>query len=78
MVNGNGYPTSTNICMSSLSQQNSVDLCWHMLMDEKYRELRRCIYSTPDEMKRFRELLVNAVMATGEIDARGRLKVCKE
>lgn len=46
--------------------QNSVDITWQMLLEPKYKSLRRCIYSNFEEMKRFRELLVNAVMATGK------------
>jgi class 3 adenylate cyclase len=51
-----------------VAEQNSVDLAWHVLMDDKYRNLRACIYSTEHELKRFRELLVDAVMATDIAD----------
>lgn len=50
----------------SVAEQNSVDLAWNLLMEENYVELRACIYSTPDEMLHFRQLIVNAVMATGK------------
>jgi hypothetical protein len=48
----------------SVAEQNSVDLCWDLLMDSSFDELRAAIYSTEDERKRFRQLVVNSVMAT--------------
>lgn len=52
----------------SVAEQNSVDLAWDLLMDHNYEELRRCIYSNESEFKRFRQLVVNAVMATDIMD----------
>jgi hypothetical protein len=52
----------------SIAEQNSVDLAWHLLMDEAFIDLRRCIYKTESEFKRFRMLVVNAVMATDIMD----------
>ena len=52
----------------SVAEQNSVDLCWNLLMDSDYTELRRTIYETDEELKRFRQLLVNSVMATDIVD----------
>jgi hypothetical protein len=51
-----------------VAEQNSVDVAWRVLMDDKYSDLRACIYSTENELKRFRELLVDAVMATDIAD----------
>ncbi len=45
-----------------------VDLAWNLLMGEGFIDLRRCIYQTDSEFKRFRKLLVNAVMATDIMD----------
>lgn len=50
----------------SVAEQNSVDLSWNLLMDDNFKNLRNAIYGTHDEMKRFRQLVVNSVMATGE------------
>ncbi|CAB9524421.1 Receptor-type guanylate cyclase gcy [Seminavis robusta] len=55
---------------TSVAEQNSVDITWRMLLEPGYTHLRRCIYSNAEEMKRFRELLVNAVMATDIADKR--------
>jgi class 3 adenylate cyclase len=52
----------------SVAEQNSVDLCWDLLMDSNFDELRAAIYSTVDERKRFRQLVVNSVMATDIMD----------
>jgi class 3 adenylate cyclase len=52
----------------SIAEQNSVDLAWDLLMDDTFIDLRRCIYQTEAEFKHFRELVVNAVMATDIMD----------
>jgi class 3 adenylate cyclase len=52
----------------SVAEQNSVDLAWDLLMDHNYEELRKCIYTTESEFKRFRQLVVNSVMATDIMD----------
>jgi hypothetical protein len=52
----------------SVAEQNSVDLCWDLLMDSNFDELRAAIYNTVDEKKRFRQLVVNSVMATDIMD----------
>jgi 3'5'-cyclic nucleotide phosphodiesterase len=52
----------------SAAEQNSVYIAWEMLMEPKYQTLRACIYSNDNERKRFRQLLVNAVMATDIMD----------
>ncbi|GKY99152.1 hypothetical protein MPSEU_000870700 [Mayamaea pseudoterrestris] len=52
----------------SVAEQNSVDIAWHLLMDESYTDLRKAIYSTNDELRRLRELVVNSVMATDIVD----------
>jgi hypothetical protein len=52
----------------SVAEQNSVDLAWDLLMDENYKELRANIYTTDSELRRFRQLVVNSVMATDIVD----------
>lgn len=44
----------------SIAEQNSVELSWGLLMDENYEDLRAIIYSTHDELVRFRQLVVNS------------------
>jgi hypothetical protein len=62
-------PTLGNLYKNkSVAEQNSVDLAWSLLMDDMYRDLREAIYQTPSEKTRFRQLVVNAVMATDIMD----------
>ena len=52
----------------SVAEQNSVDIAWHLLMDDRYNDLRCQIYTDEVEMRRFRQLVVNSVMATDIVD----------
>eukprot|EP00980_Cylindrotheca_fusiformis_P022881 scaffold9858_cov84-Cylindrotheca_fusiformis.AAC.1 len=56
------------IYKKSVAEQKSVDIAWDMLMEDGYAELRTCIYQTEEDLLRFRQLLVNAVMATDIVD----------
>ena len=56
------------IYRKSIAEQNSVELVWDLLMSSDYEELRSCIYSSKDELQRFRQLVVNTVMATDIVD----------
>jgi class 3 adenylate cyclase len=61
-------PIAAAYCEKCVAEQNSVDLAWRLLMESKYQDLRACIYSTETELKRFRELIVDAVLATDIAD----------
>ena len=52
----------------SIAEQNSVDIAWGLLMDHQFKDLRCAIYGDVTEFQRFRQLLVNAVMATDIMD----------
>jgi hypothetical protein len=52
----------------SVAEQNSVDVAWALLMNDNFSAIRRIIYSNGDELKRFRQLVVNSVMATDIMD----------
>lgn len=52
----------------SAAEQHSVFVAWQLLMEPRYEEFRSCIYTTEEERKRFRQLVVNAVMATDILD----------
>jgi 3'5'-cyclic nucleotide phosphodiesterase len=52
----------------SVAEQNSIDLAWDLLMQDDYENLRRCIYANAGEFKRFRQLVVNTVLATDIFD----------
>ena len=49
----------------SVAEQNSVDLGWDLLMNNgRFSNFRKAIFTTNSEHKRFRELIINSVMAT--------------
>jgi hypothetical protein len=52
----------------SVAEQNSVDLAWNLLMDHQFANFRRSIFTTSEELQRFRQLVVNSVMATDIMD----------
>jgi hypothetical protein len=52
----------------SIAEQNSVDIAWELLMDERFDALRMVIYSTVDDLKRFRQMMVHTVLATDIMD----------
>jgi class 3 adenylate cyclase len=52
----------------SVAEQHSVDLAWGMLMDPSLEDLRQCIYQDESEYQRFRQLVVNCVIATDIFD----------
>lgn len=52
----------------SVAEQNSVDLAWNMLQEERFRALRCAIHETEEQRSRFRQLVVNSVMATDIMD----------
>eukprot|EP00980_Cylindrotheca_fusiformis_P001737 scaffold403_cov113-Cylindrotheca_fusiformis.AAC.1 len=56
------------IFKKSVAEQNSVELAWGMLMGKEYNALRACIYHTEEDLRRFRQLVVNTVMATDIVD----------
>ena len=55
----------------SVAEQNSLELSWDLLMNDKagrYQNLRSLLFTTQAELQRFRELVVNSVMATDICD----------
>jgi hypothetical protein len=67
LVNENA-PIASMYKGKSIAEQNSVDIAWQLLMEDRYNDLRSTIYTSEDEMKRFRQLIVNSVMATDIMD----------
>ena len=55
---GGGYDNE------SVAEQHSLSLAWKTLLKPCYQKLRVSIYETNVERKRFRQILLNAVMAT--------------
>jgi hypothetical protein len=52
----------------SLAEQNSLDLAWTLLTADQFKEFRRCLFVNRDELMRFRQVIVNVVMATDIFD----------
>lgn len=52
----------------SLAEQNSVDQAWDLLMTEQYRPLVALLCQDDQDLARFRQLIVNSVMATDIMD----------
>ena len=52
----------------SVAEQNSIDTAWDLLMDVNFRALRKTICTNEEEQVRFRQLVVNSVMATDICD----------
>jgi hypothetical protein len=54
----------------SVAEQNSVTVAWGILLRPEYERLCLAIFPTPSERIRFRQLVVNAVLATDIVDAK--------
>mmetsp|Transcript_34534 Transcript_34534/g.54014 ORF Transcript_34534/g.54014 Transcript_34534/m.54014 type:complete len:1188 (-) Transcript_34534:311-3874(-) len=52
----------------SIAEQNSIVVAWDRLMSPHFIELRRTIYGDPSELDRFRQIVVNNVLATDIFD----------
>ncbi|CAB9499168.1 Receptor-type guanylate cyclase gcy [Seminavis robusta] len=53
----------------SVAEQKSLDISWLILMESDFDELRSTVCHNSRELRRFRELVVNSVMATDLGDA---------
>lgn len=64
-----GVPIAEKYNGKSVAEQNSVDLAWDLLMnEEEYGELQKCLFRGDEEYQRFRQVVVNTVMATDVFD----------
>ena len=52
----------------SIAEQNSIDLAWDLFTSTHFSELRKAICGTESEMRHFRQLVINSVMATDIMD----------
>ena len=55
-------------CYRSIAEQHSTTVAWNLLMLPAFKNLRACIYQTREECERFRQLVVNSIMATDIFD----------
>ncbi|KAL7556387.1 hypothetical protein ACA910_014129 [Epithemia clementina (nom. ined.)] len=53
----------------SIAEQNSIDVAWNVLMrQDDFQALRNCIYTDKNELTRFRQTVINVVLATDIFD----------
>lgn len=52
----------------SIAEQNSLDLAWDIFMEEQHHELRAALFVDRSELLRFRQVMVNVVLATDIFD----------
>lgn len=52
----------------SVAEQNSLDVAWDMLMSKRFDRLRKYVFGNKSELMRFRQLIVNLVLATDIFD----------
>jgi hypothetical protein len=52
----------------SVAEQNSLDIAWDLLMSTEFTDLRNCLFATDTELLRFRQVIVNVVLATDIFD----------
>ena len=52
----------------SVAEQNSLELSLTLLHDDRFQDLRSVLYTTEAEYSRFRQLVVNSVLATDIVD----------
>jgi 3'5'-cyclic nucleotide phosphodiesterase len=53
----------------SVAEQHSFTMAWSMLMEPQYIDLHKVLFSNKDDLELFRQVVVNAVMATDLFDA---------
>lgn len=49
-------PLAKKYKYKSVAEQNSVDRVWAILVRPEYADLRQCIYTTEEELRRFRQV----------------------
>jgi class 3 adenylate cyclase len=63
-----GHDVALRYHNKSVAEQNSVDIAWKLLIQDKYKDLFHCICPNERDQQRFRQLLVNAVISTDIAD----------
>jgi hypothetical protein len=63
-----GHPLAEVYDGKSIAEQNSFDFAWELLMDSEFDVLRRCLFENEKDLERFRQLVINSIMATDVFD----------
>jgi len=61
-------PLAAKYNKKSVAEQNSLDLAWGLFMTKDFADLRNCMFHTQEDQHRFRQLLVNSLLATDIFD----------
>lgn len=69
-------PLAAEFDNRSVAEKRSITVAWNILMEERFRELQSLIFVNGAEMRRFKQLLVNTVLAT-DIADKERSKIGK-
>lgn len=69
-------PVAIEFENKSVAEQNSVRIAWDLLMQPELQDLRNAMFPNNSDCKRFRQVVVNSVMATDLFDA--DLKLLRE
>jgi class 3 adenylate cyclase len=62
------HPLTALFKNRSVAEQYSLTLSWDLLLEDRFKAFRSCLYTTEAELLRFRHLVVNGVMATDIAD----------
>ncbi len=62
------FPVAHTFNKKSVAEQNSVVVAWDLLMGSRFADLQTCIFPHESDRFRFRQLIINAVMATDIMD----------
>lgn len=52
----------------SVAEQNALDIAWNLLLKDQFQSLRTFLFPTQHDLRRFRQFVVNAVLATDIFD----------
>lgn len=63
-----GHPLAVKYNNRCIHEQHSITVAWEHLMQPQFEDLRACIFSDEYELTRFRQILVNCVLATDFLD----------
>jgi 3'5'-cyclic nucleotide phosphodiesterase len=63
------YPIAKVYNDECIAEQNSINVAWSILMKSELKELRECLFIIDGELQRFRQILVNCVLATDRFNA---------
>ena len=58
----------TGVRFLIMTEQNSLDLCWQLLMSPEYSGFRNCLFGDETDFARFRQVCVQVVLATDIFD----------